>query len=169
MRVKRAKQKYKNGIQASRIRAGFKTAEDAAKELGIPYGTYRNYEQGDSFPKPKMIPVLADLFRCSIDDLYGYQPKTGDVSTVGDALKHSDMKLFERVYDSCSLSKDHDLLMTFVMVMAGDYKSIKFDDLIELNGRLNTAMSAVDRRQEKAGEERGDPEVRGEDRSEIAG
>ena len=161
--------RFRNGIQKSRQRAGYENVDRLSEELGISKSTISGWEQGFSFPRPEQLLVLADHLGCSIDDLYGYRPRTRDTTEISDAIKRSDLRLFERVYDAAVLSGDHDLLMAFVMVMAGDYSNLKNSDLIALDGRLNAAMSAVEHQREKTRGEGGDSDVRPEERRQIAG
>lgn len=46
MEKKHPEKKHPNNLQEMRKRAGYKSAEAFAKYMGMPYGTYRNYEQG---------------------------------------------------------------------------------------------------------------------------
>lgn len=56
-------------IKALRKKATF-TQEGLAKELGVDRSTIAKWETGTSFPRTEMLPKLAKLFNCSIDDLF---------------------------------------------------------------------------------------------------
>ncbi|MBQ9461186.1 MAG: helix-turn-helix transcriptional regulator [Clostridia bacterium] len=49
-----------------------KTMAQVARDLGIPYTTYVNYEKGEREPNSETLILLADYFNCSIDYLIGW-------------------------------------------------------------------------------------------------
>lgn len=55
---------------------------NAAKELNVPLGTYRNWEQCLNMPQQnEKLKQIADLFHVSIEALFGYDMvNTGDIS-----------------------------------------------------------------------------------------
>lgn len=57
------------GLGPRRKRAGY-TQQSFADALGIERGRLANYECGTSWPSASMLPAMADLLCCSIDDLY---------------------------------------------------------------------------------------------------
>lgn len=65
------KKKFKPALQKMRKRAGYKSAEEYAEHIGIPYGTYRNYEQGDRKLTIETAWELADDLGCTLDELAG--------------------------------------------------------------------------------------------------
>lgn len=71
MAPRKATKVKRNGIQRCRIAAGFSSAKEAAQSLDIPKETYVGWEQGRAFPRFEQVTQLADLFDCSIDELYG--------------------------------------------------------------------------------------------------
>jgi transcriptional regulator with XRE-family HTH domain len=64
-------------IKALRKKATF-TQESLAKELGVDRSTIAKWETGTSFPRAEMLPKLAKLFDCSIDDLF--EPEQTDTA-----------------------------------------------------------------------------------------
>lgn len=80
------RKRRKNGIQQCRKAAGFKTAADLSKQTEIPQNTIESWEQGFSFPRPEQLISLADLFDCSIDELYGRDPKPATIKDAKDEL-----------------------------------------------------------------------------------
>ena len=68
------------GLAPRRKRAGY-TQETFAQALGIERGRLANYEVGTSWPSASMLPAMADLLCCSIDDLY--QPLKEIVAEAG--------------------------------------------------------------------------------------
>ena len=57
------------GLQPRRKRAGM-TQADVAEALGIERATVGMWETGISWPSARVLPDLADLLCCSIDELY---------------------------------------------------------------------------------------------------
>jgi transcriptional regulator with XRE-family HTH domain len=55
-------------------KASGQSQQEAADGLGLPLGTYRNWEQGLSAPKAgRPLVEVAEYFHCRIDDLFGYE------------------------------------------------------------------------------------------------
>ena len=57
------------GLQACRNRTGL-TQRQAAAAIGCPHATYRNWELGTNWPSSLWMPLIAEAFRCSIEELY---------------------------------------------------------------------------------------------------
>ena len=57
------------GLQPRRKRAGL-TQADVAEALGIERATVGMWETGTSWPSARVLPDLAGLLYCSIDELY---------------------------------------------------------------------------------------------------
>ena len=57
------------GLQPRRKRAGL-TQADVAEALGIERATVGMWETGTSWPSARVLPDLAGLLCCSIDELY---------------------------------------------------------------------------------------------------
>lgn len=60
----------KNKIQKYRLLAGL-SQEQAAEALGVAISTYRNWEYGYRDAKSDVLMKIADLFRCTVDELLG--------------------------------------------------------------------------------------------------
>ena len=58
-----------SGLQACRNRTGL-TQRQAAAAIGCPHATYRNWELGTNWPSSLWMPLIAEAFRCSIEELY---------------------------------------------------------------------------------------------------
>jgi transcriptional regulator with XRE-family HTH domain len=54
------------------------TQEKVADDLGIPYATYRNWEQQRTFPRKDKLSTLLAYFNCSIGDLVGDRMQVDD-------------------------------------------------------------------------------------------
>lgn len=57
------------GLASRRKSAGF-TQQTFADALGVDRGLIGMYETGRAWPRAAMLPAMADLLGCSIDDLY---------------------------------------------------------------------------------------------------
>ena len=69
-------------LQRFRRDAGYRTAKDFARAVGVPYTTYARYEGQDDGPD-RAIPMpmawrLADALGCTIDELVGRGAKATD-------------------------------------------------------------------------------------------
>lgn len=60
-------------IQVLRENAGL-TRLEVASRLGLDKSTVSHWEHGAAIPRADKLPLLADLFGCSIDELYGRDP-----------------------------------------------------------------------------------------------
>lgn len=47
---------------------------DVAKAVSVAVSTVTKWETGAADPRARQLPVLADLFGCTIDALYGREP-----------------------------------------------------------------------------------------------
>lgn len=57
-------------IQILREKAGLSKTE-VAQRLGLDLSTVCHWESGASVPRTDKLPLLANLFDCTIDELYG--------------------------------------------------------------------------------------------------
>ncbi len=51
------------------------TQLQVAQKLNVTPSTVAKWETGSSFPRAALLPVLADLFHCTIDELYGREKR----------------------------------------------------------------------------------------------
>ncbi|MEG1858480.1 MAG: helix-turn-helix transcriptional regulator [Pseudoflavonifractor sp.] len=63
-------------------RASGLSQTDVAKCLNLSQCTVAQWERGQNVPSARVLPALADMFDCSIDDLFGRKPPgdTGEAS-----------------------------------------------------------------------------------------
>ena len=62
----------KEALKVLREQAGLSQAEVAAA-LNIQQSTVSMWETGENRPRAGLLPKLSELYRCTIDDLYGRQ------------------------------------------------------------------------------------------------
>lgn len=65
-------------LQEMRKKAGFRSASAFAEAIGMPVGTYTNYEQGKNKLTLEMAWRFAEIFGCTLDELAGRDFHPGD-------------------------------------------------------------------------------------------
>ena len=65
------------GLAKRRKICGY-TQQDMADALGVERGTVSMWEIGKTWPPARLLPLIADLLLCSIDDLYKMPPDEAD-------------------------------------------------------------------------------------------
>lgn len=65
-----------------REKAGYKSAKDFARKLGINYTTYMGYENKNREPKYSLLMKIAKLLNVTIDDLLGYDPAVENIQSL---------------------------------------------------------------------------------------
>ncbi|MBR4959683.1 MAG: helix-turn-helix transcriptional regulator [Clostridia bacterium] len=96
-------------IKELRLKKGC-TQEKMAAVLGITGQAVSRWENGTSYPDLEMIPALANFFRISIDQLFGYdadrQKRIGDILAAVEELKKAekpdDEKIVALLRDACA-------------------------------------------------------------------
>ena len=61
-------------LAAARTNAGL-TQTEAARRLGVDQSSVSFWESGKKFPRASMLVKLADLYCCTIDELFGRAQK----------------------------------------------------------------------------------------------
>lgn len=56
------------GLKEARKRAGL-TARDVGRAMGVSFQTVYNWEAGSYLPEAKKLPKLAEVCKCTVDDL----------------------------------------------------------------------------------------------------
>ena len=80
-----------------RRRRGF-TQETLAKSLGVTFQAVSKWETGKSAPDISFLPTMAELFECSIDELFSRDDKVGAQSDICTELPWEDdntIRVFE--------------------------------------------------------------------------
>ena len=60
---------FQENLKYYREQAGYKTAKQFAEDLGIPYTTFKGYENAGREPKYNLLIKIADLLNVSLDEL----------------------------------------------------------------------------------------------------
>lgn len=86
--------------QLKRIReAAGKTQEEVSRDLNVPLGTYRNWEQGGRSLNDKKLIMLASYFHVSTDTILGTQFADPIEEERKDRLTEDLLILFEKLND----------------------------------------------------------------------
>lgn len=106
-------------LKTVRTRSGL-SQEEAADQLGVPIGTYRNWEQLKSMPRNRAdLPRIAQFFGVTVEDLFGddlvtpgtlnEQYGTTEPSKPGFRVIDKRLEAIERAYDSMNENGRHVL------------------------------------------------------------
>jgi len=59
------------------------TQVELAKAVGVVQSTVAEWERGNSAPLPSKLPLIADQWHCTIDELFGRDPPGQDAQRPG--------------------------------------------------------------------------------------
>lgn len=76
-----------NRLAQLRIGKGYKTMKDAALEIGMPYTTYRGYEQESRGMDTKIAKIFADFYGVSIDYVIGRSDKMNEQKEIDEVME----------------------------------------------------------------------------------
>jgi transcriptional regulator with XRE-family HTH domain len=97
-------------IRQARVKAGFRSAAEAARRLSMDPHAYRHYEAGTRVPPTSRFPDIARLFRVSLEWLIsGKDPANGDTINV--------MRLWSRIEP-----ENRDAALRMLEGLSGDEK-----------------------------------------------
>lgn len=84
-----------DNIQKFRKRIGM-TQEELAEKLGVTFQAVSKWENAKSTPDILFLPTMAELFNCSIDDLFSYVSKNNrqEINLISDMQVPDEMKDF---------------------------------------------------------------------------
>lgn len=105
-------------LKVFRQKAGYKTAKDFSKELGIPYSTYVPYENKNREPRFDTLKRICQLLNVSSDDLLMTDP----LKSKQERLREIDTKQKRQVLD----------LLTMALHAADVHVSLEYDEQREV-------------------------------------
>jgi len=96
-----------DNIQKFRKRIGM-TQEELAKELGVTFQAVSKWENAKTAPDILFLPTMADLFGCSIDDLFSYVSRNNrqEINIIPDMQVPDEMKDFVEKQIRSQIGKD---------------------------------------------------------------
>lgn len=68
-RYEKIKKHFGKRLKQARMRANYRSAEQAAHALGLEPPTYRTYERGSSLPNIEVLIRICELFKITPNDL----------------------------------------------------------------------------------------------------
>ena len=106
-----------------------KTQEQVAQELGIPLGTYRNWEQTARGLNTKKLIMLADYYGVSTDTILG----TRFAQSIDDQVQRSNRTKIETLLINASRNlndEGNDRLLEYAddLIRSGKYQKIRVPD-----------------------------------------
>ncbi|MFY9292718.1 MAG: helix-turn-helix transcriptional regulator [Methylorubrum rhodinum] len=143
-------------LKSARIRAGYKTAREAASQLNIPYGTYSGHESGSRGIKDEELLKYAEFFGVSPAWLsYGHENQTlksrkfsvisGVAGTAEDGevrfLKDEEILFLESGLQVASYDDDNNIVLDFARIprlyfMAPGLEAFPSAKAIRIEGRM---------------------------------
>ena len=112
--------------QLKRVReAAGKTQEEVANDLGVPLGTYRNWEQGGRSLNGKKLIMLASYFHVSTDTILGTKFAEPIASASQDRITEDLLVLFLKLNDE---GKNKLLEIADDLVCSGKYEKKEVRD-----------------------------------------
>ncbi len=131
-----------DNIQKFRKQKGL-TQEELADKLGVTYQAVSKWENAKSAPDIFFLPQLADVFFCSIDDLF-CRDSTNTVETYCSEFPWVDDDTIRGVVclgHKILTVKDH-LTNKFTFVVTGDAKAVQSECNLTIEGAVNGACKA---------------------------
>ncbi len=127
--------KYRKGC-------GF-SQEELAKKLGVTFQAVSKWETGKSAPDISFLPIIADIFGCSIDNLFSRKINTESCNISLNELPWSDDSTIRGVvYEGRKMLQADALVDRFTFEITGDAKNVQSECNIEVNGNVSGGCEA---------------------------
>lgn len=110
------------------------TQEEVASHIGVSFQTISKWERGEGYPDIEMLPILANYFKISVDELLG----------VSDREKQCKYDEFNRKWEH---NNEIGLHRENVVLMKGGLKLFPLDPLMLV--QLSTSLEKIDGTQEE--------------------
>lgn len=136
-----------NNIQNLRKKAEM-TQDELAARLGVTFQAVSKWENERSAPDISLLPEIADIFGCSIDELFSRKPNYNiqsneDSSSSCITLDWQDDGVIRGVvFEGRNIIHNTDDLSSFTFTVNGDAKNISSDCNISLTGNVNGKCSS---------------------------
>ncbi|MBE6806489.1 MAG: helix-turn-helix domain-containing protein [Ruminococcaceae bacterium] len=123
------------------------TQEELANILGVTYQAVSKWENAKSAPDIIFLPILADVFECSIDTLFSRNKEvehTYKINTSCDALPWKDDDVIRGVVclGQRILTVKEPLVDKFTFEVIGEAKAVKSECNVSVNGSVNGGCKA---------------------------
>lgn len=132
-----------SNIQKYRRKSGL-TQEDVAKKLGVTFQAVSKWENAKSTPDILLLPILCDLFDCSIDELFSHNIQNEnschehpEVSWDNDNIIRGVIYLGRNI-----LQATEDIANKFTFEILGDVKSVQSECNISVAGSVSGGCNA---------------------------
>lgn len=115
------------------------TQEELAGIAGVSYQAVSKWENEKSLPDITFLPILADTFGCTIDELFSRQHTSSNEITWEDDDKIRGVVYKGRHILEASNPNDLALLQKFTFEVVGDAKSIECQCNVTVSGSVSGA------------------------------
>lgn len=129
-------------IKKHRKQSGL-TQEELAENLGVTFQAVSKWENAKSSPDINFLPLLADIFKCSIDALFSHTTEMkNDYDYFEEITWDDDDVIRGVVFEGRKVKKiTDDLKDRFIFVIEGKAKSVESNCDIEVKGSVSGGCS----------------------------
>lgn len=132
-----------NNIQKYRKISGL-TQEELANRLGVTFQAVSKWENERSAPDISLIPKIADIFDCSIDELFSREKKHDSTSSGDITLEwQNDGVIRGVIFEGRKIIDSTAELSNFSFTVNGDAENVSSDCNINLTGNISGKCTAV--------------------------
>ncbi len=130
-------------IQNFRKKCGF-TQEELAQKLGVTFQAISKWENAKSAPDILFLPIMADLFGCSIDELFSRNIESRDGIKYCTELPWDDDDIIRGVVCEGKriLQITDKITQKFTFEIIGDAKSVESKCSIDVSGNVSGGCNA---------------------------
>lgn len=124
-------------IQKFRKKCGL-TQEELAGKLGVSFQAVSKWENAKTAPDILLLPVMADLFDCCIDELFSREVQKEAHHVNCPELPWADDSVIRGVvFEGRKVLQSTDLVDKFTFEIIGDAKNVRSSCSIEVNGNVS--------------------------------
>ncbi len=122
-----------------RKRCGF-TQDELAEKLGVTFQAVSKWENGKSAPDISLLPIMADLFACSIDSLFSRESTSAEICY--DLPWKDDGVIRGAVFEGRSLIQDTQITRKFTFEIIGEAKGVSTCCDLVISGNVSGGCSS---------------------------